>query len=107
MSGCDCRGQKDCLGQKTNCLGQKTIGKKRAYADARKQGAVIGYGQFLTVAVNFLIVAAVLFLVVKAMNQLKRQEEEAPKPPEDPADVKLLTEIRDLLASARLGARVV
>jgi large conductance mechanosensitive channel len=77
-----------------------------AYADARKQGAVVGYGQFLTVVVNFLIVAAVLFLVVKAMNQLQRKQEDAPKPAEDPADVKLLTEIRDLLASARSGARV-
>jgi large conductance mechanosensitive channel len=69
-----------------------------AYADAKKQGAVIGYGQFLTIAVNFLIVAAVLFLVIKAMNKLKRQEEPALKPPETPADIKLLTEIRDLLA---------
>jgi large conductance mechanosensitive channel len=72
-----------------------------AYADAKKQGAVIGYGQFLTVAVNFLIVAAVLFLVIKAMNTLKRQEEAAPKLPEPPADIKLLTEIRDLLATRR------
>jgi large conductance mechanosensitive channel len=71
-----------------------------AYADAKKQGAVLGYGQFLTVALNFLIVAAVLFLVVKAMNQLARREE-APKPAEPPADVKLLTEIRDLLAATR------
>jgi large conductance mechanosensitive channel len=77
-----------------------------AYADAKKQGAVVGYGQFLTVVVNFLIVAGVLFLVVKAMNHLKRQEEEAPKALDDPADVKLLTEIRDLLASARTGARI-
>ena len=68
-----------------------------AYADAKKQGAVIGYGQFLTVLVNFLIVAAVLFLLVQAMNRLKRQEES--KPAEVPADVKLLTEIRDLLAT--------
>src|SRR6185436_10676265 len=59
-----------------------------AYADAKKQGAVIGYGQFLTLAVNFLIVAAVLFLVIKAMNKLKRQEEPALKPPETPADIK-------------------
>jgi large conductance mechanosensitive channel len=72
-----------------------------AYADAKKQGAVVGYGQFLTVAVNFLIVAAVLFLVIKAMNRLKRQEEAAPAPPEPPADVKLLTEIRDLLATRK------
>jgi large conductance mechanosensitive channel len=72
-----------------------------AYADAKKQGAVIGYGQFLTVAVNFLIVAAVLFLVIQAMNRLKKQEEAKPKPPEAPADVKLLTEIRDLLATKK------
>lgn len=69
-----------------------------AYADAKKQGAVIGYGQFLTIAVNFVIVAAVLFLVIKGMNTLARKEEAAPKPAEPPADVKLLTEIRDLLA---------
>ena len=67
------------------------------YADAKKQGAVIGYGQFLTIAVNFLIVAAVLFLVIKAISKLKRQEEAKPDP-DVPADVKLLTEIRDLLA---------
>lgn len=72
-----------------------------AYADAKKQGAVLGYGQFLTIALNFLMVAAVLFLVIKAMNRLKRQEEEAPKPAEVPADVKLLTEIRDLLATRK------
>ena len=69
-----------------------------AYADAKKQGAVLGYGQFLTIAVNFLIVAAVLFLVIQALNKLKKQEEAKPKPLEIPADVKLLTEIRDLLA---------
>ncbi len=69
-----------------------------AYADAKKQGAVIGYGQFLTIAVNFVIVAAVLFLVIRGMNTLTRKEEAAPKPAEAPANVKLLTEIRDLLA---------
>ena len=70
-----------------------------AYADAKKQGAVIGYGQFLTVLVNFLIIAAVLFLLVQAMSRLKRHAES--KPAEVPADVKLLTEIRDLLATRR------
>ena len=55
-----------------------------AYADAKKQGAVIGYGQFLTIAVNFVIVAAVLFLVIQAMNKLKKQEEAKPKPPGGP-----------------------
>ncbi|KMO17151.1 large conductance mechanosensitive channel protein MscL [Methylobacterium platani] len=69
-----------------------------AYAEAKKQGAVLGYGQFVTVALNFLIVAFVLFLVIRGMNQLARREEVKK---EDPADVKLLTEIRDLLAARR------
>ncbi|GJE26806.1 large conductance mechanosensitive channel protein MscL [Methylobacterium organophilum] len=69
-----------------------------AYADAKKQGAVVGYGQFLTLAVNFTIVAFVLFLVIRAMNTLKSKEEAKPVPAEVPPDVKLLTEIRDLLA---------
>ena len=66
------------------------------YADAKKQGAVIGYGQFLTLTLNFLIVAFVLFLVIRAMNRL--QTAEAKKHDAMPADVKLLSEIRDLLA---------
>jgi large conductance mechanosensitive channel len=66
-----------------------------SYADAKKQGAVLGWGQFLTVALNFLIIAWVLFLVIKGINKLQRPEPE--KAPETPADVKLLTEIRDLL----------
>jgi len=70
------------------------------YVEAKKQGAVLGYGQFL-VAMNFLIVAAVLFLVIKGMNNLKRKEEAPSAPAEPPADVKLLTEIRDLLATKR------
>lgn len=77
-----------------------------AYADAKKQGAVLGYGQFITAALNFLIVAFVLFLVIRAMNRLTRKQEEkveAAKPAEVPADVKLLAEIRDLLASGRAG----
>ncbi|QRE72801.1 large conductance mechanosensitive channel protein MscL [Methylobacterium aquaticum] len=69
-----------------------------AYAEAKKQGAVLGYGQFVTVALNFLIVAFVLFLVIRGMNQLVRREEVKK---EDPADVKILTEIRDLLAARR------
>lgn len=69
-----------------------------AYADAKKQGAVLGYGQFLTALLNFLIIAAVLFFVIQAMNKLVRKEKVAEKPAEPPADVKLLTEIRDILA---------
>ncbi len=67
-----------------------------AYVDAKKQGAVLGYGQFLTITLNFLIVAFVLFLVIRFMVKLQKQEEA--KAPAVPADVKLLTEIRDLLA---------
>ena len=73
-----------------------------AYADAKKQGAVIGYGQFLTVTFNFLVVAWALFIVIRAMNRLKRTEDakmDVPQAPEIPADVKLLSEIRDLLAA--------
>lgn len=67
-----------------------------AYAEAKKQGAVLGYGQFITVALNFMIVAFVLFMVIRAMNKLQKAEE---KKPETPADVKLLGEIRDILAA--------
>jgi len=72
-----------------------------AYIDAKKQGAVLGYGQFLTVAVNFAIVAAVLFSIVRAMNKMKRQEDvklDVAQAPEISADIKLLSEIRDELA---------
>ena len=60
--------------------------------------AAIYYGNFIQSAVNFLIVAFVLFLTVKAMNKFNRKKEEAPAEPAAPAeDVVLLTEIRDLL----------
>jgi large conductance mechanosensitive channel len=72
-----------------------------SYADAKKQGAVLGWGQFLTVALNFLIIAWVLFLAIKGINRLKREEPAAPAAPEPPADIKLLTEIRDLLRANR------
>ena len=58
---------------------------------------VIKYGEFITVFINFLIVAFFMFLVIKAMNKIKRKNEVAPPPPEQTEDQKLLTEIRDLL----------
>jgi large conductance mechanosensitive channel len=67
-----------------------------SYADAKKQGAVLGWGQFLTVTLNFLIIAWVLFLTIQGMNRLRKQEPAAPPPGPTP-EVKLLTEIRDLL----------
>jgi large conductance mechanosensitive channel len=68
--------------------------------DAKKQGPVFAYGNFLTVAVNFLIIAFVLFLVVKGINTLKRPAPAAPAAPAPPREeVVLLTQIRDALAS--------
>ena len=66
-------------------------------ADAKKQGAVLAWGNFLTLTINFVIIAFVLFLVIRAMNQFKRKEEAAPAPPKPSREEELLTEIRDLL----------
>jgi large conductance mechanosensitive channel len=67
-------------------------------ADAKKQGAVLAYGNFMTLTLNFLIVAFVLFIVIQLMNRLKRKDEAKPaEPPKPSAEVVLLTEIRDLL----------
>jgi large conductance mechanosensitive channel len=72
-------------------------------AAARAQGAVFAYGSFITVVINFLILAWIIFLMVKGVNFLRAQVEhqektgETPSAP-PPADVRLLTEIRDLLA---------
>ena len=60
----------------------------------------IGYGAFINTIITFLIIAAAIFLVVKAINKLTRREEAAPAPPA--ADVVLLTEIRDLLKAQNL-----
>src|SRR3954471_7048435 len=65
-------------------------------ADAKKQGAVLAWGNFLTVTLNFIVVAVVLFLIIRAMNTLKRRHD-APKLNRQE---ELLTEIRDLLKRA-------
>jgi large conductance mechanosensitive channel len=70
-------------------------------ADAKKQGAVLAYGSFITLTLNFIIIAFVLFIVIRLMNQLKRLQEAAPAAPPKPSrEVELLTEIRDLLKKA-------
>ena len=66
-------------------------------ADAKKQGAVLAWGNFLTLTINFIIITFVLFLVIRLMNKLKRKEEAAPATPVVSREVELLTEIRDLL----------
>jgi large conductance mechanosensitive channel len=70
-------------------------------ADAKKQGAVLAYGNFLTLVINFLIIAFVLFMVIRSMTMLKRKEAAAPAaPPKPTREEELLTEIRDLLKKA-------
>jgi large conductance mechanosensitive channel len=64
-------------------------------ADAKKEGAVLGWGNFLTITLNFLIVAWVLFWVVRFINRLNRTEAE--RTPPVSKQEQLLTEIRDLL----------
>jgi len=66
-------------------------------AEAKKQGAVLAFGNFLTIVVNFVIIAWALFLVVKAINQLKQSKAESSTPPPPSREVVLLQEIRDAL----------
>ncbi len=67
-------------------------------AEAKKLGAVFAYGNFLTVALNFMILAFIIFLMIKQINRLKREEPAAPAaPPATPEDILLLREIRDNL----------
>jgi len=67
-------------------------------ADAKKQGAVLAWGNFLTLTLNFIIVAFVIFVAIRSLNRLKRRDEAAP-PPKLTRQEELLTEIRDLLKS--------
>jgi large conductance mechanosensitive channel len=64
--------------------------------------AVIKYGSFMQAVVNFLIIALILFLIVRSINKLRKPKEAAPAaPPAPSAEEKLLTEIRDLLKAQR------
>jgi large conductance mechanosensitive channel len=69
-----------------------------ALADAKKLGPVFAWGNFLTVVINFIILAFIIFLMVKGMNRLKRKESEVPPSPPSPSSTdQLLMEIRDEL----------
>jgi len=73
-----------------------------AYADAKKAGAVLGYGNFITVAINFIIIAFVLFLVIRGINRLttrNKQPATPAAPPPAPEDVVLLGKISEQLAA--------
>ena len=66
-------------------------------AEAKKQGAVLAWGNFLTITLNFIIIAFVLFLVIRGLNRLVHKEPEKSPPPSKTEE--LLTEIRDQLKS--------
>ncbi len=76
----------------------KSIHSEMTYDEAKKVGAVLGWGQFLTVVVNFLILAFVIFIVIKQFERLKKPAPAA-APAEPPKSEVLLTEIRDILRS--------
>jgi large conductance mechanosensitive channel len=80
-------------------IGLTTASQQAAtYEAAKKAGATLGYGTFITVAVNFIIIAFVLFLLIRAMNQMIKKEAAAPATPPPPSrEEALLAEIRDLL----------
>ena len=66
--------------------------------EAKKTGAVFAYGSFITIAINFIILAFIIFLMVKQMNRMKREAPAAPpSPAPTPEEVVLLREIRDSL----------
>ncbi|WP_204950407.1 large conductance mechanosensitive channel protein MscL [Methylopila capsulata] len=86
-------------------LGLSSAVTATSLVEAKKQGAVLAYGNFLTIAINFAIIAFILFLIIKAVNRLKKKEEAKPAAvAETPQDVKLLGEIRDLLAGQQTRA---
>jgi large conductance mechanosensitive channel len=83
-------------------LGNVPPGVPQTLADLKKAGVpVLAYGNFISVALNFVILAFIIFLMVRAINRLRRRHEAeksaVPAAPADPEDVKLLREIRDEL----------
>jgi large conductance mechanosensitive channel len=72
-------------------------------AEARKQGAVLAWGNFITLVINFLIIAFAMFLAVKGINSLKKAEP-PPIPPAPSKEEQLLAEIRDLLKGRSAAA---
>lgn len=65
-------------------------------AELKTDGGIL-YGKFLAAVISFLVIAFVIFMLVKAMNSMKKKEEEAPAAPAGPTQEELLTQIRDLL----------
>lgn len=86
-------------------IGAISGGKSVADMSIMVGNAAIGYGAFIQAIIDFLLIAWVLFMIIKAINKAKAvavKEEEAPEEPEPtPADIELLTEIRDLLKAKK------
>jgi large conductance mechanosensitive channel len=79
-------------------LGTAPPGVANTLADLKKAGVpVLAYGNFITIAVNFVILAFIIFMMVKQINRLKRKDETPAAAPATPEDVVLLREIRDSL----------
>jgi large conductance mechanosensitive channel len=79
-------------------LGTVPAGVPNNLADLKKAGvAVLAYGNFITIAVNFIILAFIIFMMVKQVNRLRKKEEAAPAVAAPPEDIALLREIRDSL----------
>ena len=76
-----------------------TVPEGLPLVEARKiaDTSILAYGNFITVAINFILLAFVIFLFIKGINSLKRKESAAVPPPAPSAEQTLLTEIRDLL----------
>jgi large conductance mechanosensitive channel len=86
----------DLTALKASALGNAPVQVPASYEAAKQSGhAIIAYGKFLNALINLLIVGAVIFFLVKQINRLKQEPE---KPKEKPENVRLLIEIRDLLA---------
>ncbi len=91
-------------------LGSAPPGVPHTLADLKKAGVpVLAYGNFITIAVNFLILAFIIFMMVRAINRLRRLHEEekktpAAEPAPPPEDVQLLREIRDELRNRRIAS---
>ncbi len=69
-------------------------------AEAKEQGAVLAYGNFLTTVINFVIIGFIIFMMVKAVKSLEKKKEAEPEPEPEPSPQEvLLAEIRDVLKS--------
>jgi large conductance mechanosensitive channel len=79
-------------------LGTVPAGAANTLADLKKAGVpVLAYGNFITIAVNFVILAFIIFMMVKQINKLRKKQEAAPAEAVPPEDIVLLREIRDSL----------